>query len=196
MTEIEIIEKLKGSRSSHDQAMSFLYSSKAYREPIFFFLKSKGISNDECNLLWTDIVVKFCLLVKSEKYEHQGKLIGYIKNLSGYMVLNHFRAQKNVKTDDISMTLIKDQYVEENTLNHKELKDLLEEQLSLLGDVCKSILEYWSLDYSMQEIMKKLKLVSVEATRKRKHICLKKLLDNINSKEEVLTLFKDFKYEE
>jgi hypothetical protein len=195
VTENEIVNNLKAGALLHDKALAFLFESDSYRGPIISFLRSKGLSADECNILWTDILVKFALLVKKGKYVHQNKLGGYLKNLAGYMFLNYIRDNKKYKSDDIESTLLKDEYLEASTNNHKELKELFEKQLKILGNTCKAILSLWSLDYSMQEIMQKMKFVSVEATRKRKHICLKKLLDNISSNKSLMDLFKDYYYD-
>lgn len=195
MEEKDIIENLKKSGPEHDAALSYLFTQPQYRDPIHFFLRSRGLSTDDCSLLWTDIVIKFSLLVRNGKYQHQGKMLGYIKNLSGYMCLNHLRDLKKERTGELFDGMIKDEAVESVTLQHKELKKLFNEQLSKLGASCKSILSLWALSYSMKEIQEKLDFVSVEATRKRKHICLQKLLEHIAEDKALLNLFEDYYYD-
>lgn len=192
MIESEIIQHLNGDALSRDKALTYLYSSKTYRDAIVHFLLAKGVSKDDSNMLWTDIVVKFSTLVSRGKYEDQQKLIGYLKNLANYMLLNHFRDQKRDKTEDLSDLIIKDHYIEAVTMDHKELKGLFDEQLGRIGEVCKSILSLWSQDYSMNDIMDKLSLISVEATRKRKHLCMKQLLDNISGNQDLLNLLQEY----
>ncbi len=195
LTEIELIQNLASEPSAHNKALAFLFTARLYKDPVVSYLKSKGLTNDECNILWTDIIVKFGLLVKKGKYVHQGKLEGYLKNLAGYVMLNYFRSSKKHHTDELTDQLTKDVAVEHATSNHQELKILINHQLSKIGENCKEILSLWAQDYSMGEIMAKMKIISVEATRKRKHICLSKLLDNIANDQNVSKLFKEYYYE-
>ena len=195
MTDLTLINNLKGDARINEKAVGFLYTNKSYREPIFFFLKSKGLSADDCQTLWTDIVVKFSSLVKNGKYEHQDKLIGYLKNLAGYLYLNFIRDNKKYKSENLESIVVKDEVLEAATKDNIELKELLNSQLSALKEMCKSILYLWASDYSMQEIMKELNLISEEATRKRKHICLKELLDKVHGNEKMLSLLKDYFYD-
>lgn len=196
MSELEILENLSMNGKASEKAVAFLYGSKTYKQPIFSFFQSKALPNHECQTLWADTVLKFSTLVRAGKYEHQGKLIGYLKNLAGYLFLNHIRDNKKFKTDELSTLVVKDPVVEATTRDHKELKILIGEQLSHLKDLCKSILYLWAQNYSMQEIMQELNIVSEEATRKRKHICLKELLDKVHGNERLMNILKDYYYDQ
>ena len=196
MTDLEILENLSIDAKASEKALAYLYSSKIYKEPIIRFFQSKSLSIHDCQALWTDTVIKFSSLVKAGKYQHQGKLIGYLKNLAGYLFLNHIRDNKKYKTDELSTLVIKDPYVEATTRDHKELKLLIGEQLSVLKDMCKSILYLWAQNYSMEEIKLELNIVSEEATRKRKHICLKELLDKVHGNERLMNILKDYYYDQ
>lgn len=192
MTDLEIINALNASPEVHDQALGFLYAKEEYRGDIIAFLRSKGLSTDDSAMLWTDIVVKFALLVRKGKYEHQGKMMGYIKNLSNYMLLNLHRYNKRQRVEELKDYNIGDGSIQEENFNHFELKQLLANQLVKLGADCKNILLYWANGYSMKEIMKKLRFVSPEATRKRKHLCMKKLLSLVDSDQALLNQLKEY----
>lgn len=192
MTDEEIISQLKANAHRHDKALSFLFSSAKFKNPIIAFLRNKGVSRDEADLLWTDIVVKFALLVKSNKYEDKGKMLGYIKNLSNFMVLNFFRDKRKEPTA-LSSTPVGDEYqIAYTTNDHFEIKSLLESELSKIGESCKELLLYWAHGYNMKEIMSKFNIVSEVATRKRKHSCMKKLLGNISNNEKMSQLLKEY----
>lgn len=190
MTEEEIVNKLNSNRGDHNKALGFLFRSSRYKDPIIAYLRSNGVQNIDIDELWTDIVVKFAMLVRDNKYQHQGKLGGYLKNLARYIMLNHFRDQDKIIVKQITPEVEKDLYVEATTLHHKELKALLDNKMSELGSKCQKILSLWSMSFSMDEIMKEVRVVSVEATRKRKHKCLKSLLENINSNSAFKDLLK------
>ncbi|MEO0473508.1 MAG: hypothetical protein AAF206_28100, partial [Bacteroidota bacterium] len=49
--------------------------------------------------------------------------------------------------------------------------------LSRLGEPCRTILEHWRLHYSMKEIAAKVGYKNEAVARKKKRLCMKKLLD-------------------
>ena len=188
----KIVKYLQSGPKEHDMAISYLFTTARFKVPIISFLKMRGLSNNETNLLWTDIIVKFGILVKSGKYEHQGKLLAYIKNLSNYMLLNYFRDNKKSNHAELKIDIVEDSDLATATMYHKELKTLLDKQLSFIGEICKNTLFLWSKGYSMKEIMHKLSFVSLESTRKRKHTCLKKLLKLVEDNEGLSKTLKDY----
>ncbi len=192
MSETEIIQKLKSNTMDHDSALSHLYESKAYQTPIKNLLKSKGISNTDTDTLWTDIVIRFSTLVRNGKYTHQDNLLGFLFNLSRYILLNFLRQKGKHVFNDIEDHEFVEEKIHHYEIYNTELKAMLSMQLSLLGQTCKQILELWSNAYSMREIKEKLNIASESAVRKRKHICLKKLLHNIESKTDLKEILKSY----
>ena len=146
-------------------------------------LRSNKLSTDDINTIWTDTVVRFSALVRNGKYQHQGNITGYLYNLSRFIMLNYLKSKKRSSLSSIEEMDFASEEVTEFGLYSVELKDLLSKELSRLGEMCQKILQLWSMSFSMKEIKKKLDIISVEALRKRKHICLKKLLMNVNKNE-------------
>ena len=192
MDEFSITSGIKAGGILHDKAMSYIYSTSIYKQPVTIYMRSKGISAIDSEALWTDLVIQFGKLVISGKYNDQGTLIGYLKNMARYMVLNHFRDNKKHNHSELNDEIYNTGALDELNIYNQEIKALLSEQLDTIGEVCKEILLLWSRDYSMTEIMKKLKIISPEATRKRKHSCLKKLLDNVSKDENLQNQLKEY----
>lgn len=153
-------------------------------------MRSKGVSANAATTLWTDVIVKFGLLVRRGKYTHQDKLAAYLKNLAGYLVLNHFRDLRRKIPDDWQPEEII--ALQHHTFTSIELRNLLDQQLARLGDLCRQVLELWSMGSSMREIQSQLKIISETATRKRKHDCLKRLYSNVQSNPQLKELFNDY----
>jgi len=195
VTDLKIINDLKSYPPLRDKALGFLFESPKYKTPILMFLRSRGMTKMDSEVLWTDIVVKVGLLVKNGKYTHQDKFLAYIKNLANYMALNFFRDQKKKGHFDSIDDGFDDPAIEAATMHHQELKSLIDEQLSKLSEPCKPILLLWADGYSMIEIKEKIKLASESATRKRKHVCLKKLLSSIHSNQALCSLLKEYRNE-
>ncbi len=192
LTESELIENLKGDTKEHNNALGVLFEDASMKTPVISFLKSKGLRKTDAETLWTDIVVKFGLLVKNGKYEDQSKLLGYLLNLANFIFLNHIRSKRSEKKKD-QLQSINSSY--EVCFDHKELKGLIKRVLSKLGQPCMDIVLMWSQGYSMKEIREAKKIVSDEACRKRKHNCMKKLLSYINDNESLKQEFNLYRYD-
>ncbi len=100
-------------------------------------------------------------------------------------MLNYFKQKKRQSTDELNDQHNNISSSDEFGIYNLELKQILSKELEALGESCKEILRLWSHSYSMREIKTKLNIASEEATRKRKHICLKKLLSNIEARKSV-----------
>lgn len=192
MEEKDITNGIKAGGLLHDKALSYLYSNSKYRQPVTSFMRKKGLSTVDSDTLWTDLVIQFGKLVIAKKYDSQGTLVGYLMNLARYMVLNHFRDNKNHRHLELNDEIYNRGVLDDLKIYNEEIKSILSEQLDNIGEMCKQILLLWSRNYSMAEIMTKLKIVSPLATRKRKHTCLKKLLDNVSKDELLQNQLKDY----
>lgn len=192
MNENAIIEKIKSGGKAHDEAIGYIYRTSHYKDPATAYFRSKGISRDNTNILWTDLVIQLGKLIINGKYTHQGNLTGYIVNLARYMSLNHYRDNKKYNFVDLDEKGNDQPVIQSLDIYNEELKSLLVKELEEAGSMCKDILYLWARDYSMTEIKDKLNLISVEATRKRKHTCLKKLLLHIEQKTDIQEQLKNY----
>jgi len=188
----KILEGIKSEGLAHDRALSALYRESKLQSAVIRTLKSKGLSTDECNVIWTDTIIQFAKLVRNGKYEHQNNHQGYIMNISRFLFLNHIRDQAKHKHTDISEIEIKDEAEISEGLYSNELKQLIYKQLDVLGEMCRKILSLWSRGYKMEEIKDKLNIISNEAVRKRKHKCMKTLLHNVQSNDSITSQLKEY----
>lgn len=140
-------------------------------------MRAKGVGQHDLLTVWTDVVIQFGRLVRTNKYQHQDHLGGYIQNLCQYMTLNYFRSKRTSRLQYVAELPVEG--FEDVVIEHSELSGLIAKLLNRLGGVCKEVLYLWSMSYSMQEIMERLGIKSVAATRKRKHDCLKRLLSTV-----------------
>jgi len=192
MTPEDIIGGLKESERAHDRALSFLYQSSSYASPIKQKLQAHKLSEEDIQTIWTDTVVRFASLVREGKYQHQGNILGYLFNLSRFIMLNYLKAKRREVTSELASYDLSIDSETEYGIYNMELRDIISRELYKLGNNCKDILTLWSQSYSMREIKEKLKVVSEEAMRKRKHICLKKLLVIINKNENLKKVLKSY----
>ena len=190
MSDKELIDGILGSKEDHDKALSWLFRDSSYRRSLLSFLKRKGLNSDGVLTVWTDTVIQFGWLVRNGKYNHEGKLIGYLKNLANYIALNFFRKNKRIPPPNMDQ---EPKYqLPEDPFSTKELGRLMDKALTTIGEPCKNILNKWALGYSMKTIKEEMNIISEEATRKRKHDCLKKLYELVDSHEAFRNLLKDY----
>lgn len=193
MDQHQIIKGILAKGNHFENAVTYLYTAPETKNQIIALLKSKGLNSNDSNTLWTDIVVKFSSLVVSGKYKHQGKMMGFIKNLTGYMFLNFLRDNKKHKNlTSLDQVDVEDALDINVNLYNNELKKLIIEALSQLGEKCKNVLTLWSRGYKMNEIMQEMKIISPEATRKQKHSCMQKLLSYVDGNIEFKKLLEQF----
>jgi RNA polymerase sigma factor (sigma-70 family) len=192
MEEKNIITGMSQGGSAFEKALSSLYTSATYKHPIISFFLSKGLPMDEAQLLWSDVVIHFSKIIKAGKYKDEGKLGGYLRNTANFLLLNYFRRTNKKQHNELTEIILNKEVHDDVPYYSKELKEVLEEQLHRLGGACQEILKMWSLSYSMKEIADKLSLVSAEATRKRKHLCFKKLLESVRSNPELKATLHDY----
>lgn len=185
MDESLLVELIKGSPDERRKALGFLYDSDEYKNPVISFLRKKNLPKEDQLTLWTDVVLKFSTLVLNGKYQHQGKLLSFLLNLANFLCLNHFRDQKKHSKVDTMDETHDEIATNQAYIYPHDLNNAINLVLNKLNDTCKKIITHWAEGYSMREIMVKIKLPSESATRKRKHICMKKLLSFVESKKDI-----------
>ena len=188
----KILEGIKAEGLTHDRALAALYKDNELQSAVIRTFRSKGLSSDECNVIWTDTVIQFAKLVRNGKYEHQQNHQGYIMNISRFLFLNRLRDNAKHQHTDISDIDIKDEVQLSESIYSQELKSLIYNQLDALGEMCRNILSLWSRGYKMEEIKDKLNVISNEAIRKRKHNCMKKLLHNVRTNDSLINQLKEY----
>lgn len=129
--------------------------------------------------------IKVCLKPDFKLKSVQGYLKGSAKNI-WYQL---FRTRKGYS----SMDVVKDQGTDETiTVNliQKEKKKLLNILLGKISEDCKKILTLWAYNMRMKEIASQLNFSSEGYVKKRKHICLKRLIDVSQDHPEILKELK------
>lgn len=138
------------------------------------FVLRNGGGQDDVQTVINDTVLNFikvCLKPDFQLKTVQGYLKGSAKNI-WYQI---FRKRKAYTTMDI----VGDAGEEESItgdLIQKEKKELLNILLDKIGDDCKRILTLWAYNMRMKEIAAQLNFSSEGYVKKRKHICLKRLI--------------------
>ncbi len=185
MQESSIVEHINGNPNERRQALGFLYSSDQYKKPVLSFLNKKNVPQEDQLTIWTDVVLKFSTLVINGKYQHQNKMLSFLLNLANFISLNYFRDKKrHIQVE--AMDEVHEQIASsQNFIYSSGLNNAFKLIMQKMDNTCQKILSLWAQGYSMKEIMDKNQLPSVSSTRKRKHVCMKKLLSFVESRKDV-----------
>ena len=152
------------------------------------FVLRNGGGKDDVQTVINDTVLNFikvCLKPDFQLKSVQGYLKGSAKNI-WYQI---FRKRKGFT----SLDLVADQSEEESItidLIQREKKKLLNILLDKISEDCKQILTLWAYNMRMKEIASKLNFSSEGYVKKRKHICLKRLIAVSQDHPEILKELK------
>ena len=191
LSDKEIIQLLKGEITEKNKALAFLFTKSKYKSPLLSFLSSKGCNKKEALDIYTDTLVQFASVVKQEKYHDIKNIAAFLKSTSYFILLSKWKKSKNQKR---ITTLEESPPVPIELDIDWDVKEGIKELLKSADKTCVELLKMWSYGYSMKEIMLNFDFPSESATRKRKHICMKKILlyleTNIKLKSELSEYLK------
>ena len=78
-----------------------------HKQRIFNYINSKTIDIDVSNDILQETFIKVFNLVKTGKYNEQGKFLPWVLRISHNLVMDHFRAIKRSKLNQILLYLSK-----------------------------------------------------------------------------------------
>lgn len=176
----------KGGQELHP-IMDYIYEKSGFRSDFHSVLKKLGANDQDIEDLFQDAILSMIVNVQSGNYEGKSTLKTYLISIGKYSWLNqrkhqkvHEHYQSTLKSADAHEDL-PDRYVLYN-----ESAELLDETLSGLGEMCKTILSMWSLNFSMKEIAAALKHESEGFIRKKKHTCMKSLVTLLKNQPDLI----------
>ena len=158
--------------------MTYIYLEHPCREQIISFILKREGSHEEAEDIFQDGIRILITQVQSGKYKGSGSLTGYLFGIC--RKLWYKRYQKITQSNKLISNLPK----KETESNDPELIMISKDQqekisvlMDQLGPSCRKVLELWKLNYSMREIAQALNYKNEAVARKKKRLCLKKLLD-------------------
>jgi RNA polymerase sigma factor (sigma-70 family) len=193
LSDEEIIAAIKGGGRGLERAMEFLYLGSNCREKIMKFIYARNGTREDAEDIFQDGIRNLILSIRAGKYRARGSLQNYLLGMCKNLWFKRF--QKIMRDD----TYQKEQVVDEKYLIDpeavmmgKEQEDVLNQLLASLGYKCKKVLEMWQLSYSMREIAAELDYSSEGVARKKKRLCMKKLLKILDEKPEVREFLQQY----
>jgi len=165
----------------HDQVVHCILDSKEMNSYINKITSDK----DTATQVMHDTILSFIRSCMKEDFAFKKTPVAYMKSIAKY---TNIRLER--KRDKISTIEFVDYKIEPEIYKvDYDLKETIEGLLHKISEDCREILLLWALKYRMLEIAEKLDYNSESYVKKKKHLCLKKLIrvvdDNPKLKEEL-----------
>ena len=119
-----------------------------HKQRIFNYINSKTIDIDVSNDILQETFIKVFSLVKTGKYNEQGKFLPWVLRISHNLVMDHFRAIKRSKLNYnnnmnqvFSKLYVEDSIKENNIISDNTLSKILTEMIDQLPESQKQIVK-------------------------------------------------------
>ena len=119
-----------------------------HKQRIFNYINSKTIDIDVSNDILQETFIKVFSLVKTGKYNEQGKFLPWVLRISHNLVMDHFRAIKKSKLNYnnnmnqvFSKLYLEDSIKENNIISDNTLSKVLTEMIDQLPESQKQIVK-------------------------------------------------------
>ncbi len=182
----EILEGINGSARERNEMLSYIYRSDNFVKPVFAFILKNGGQREDAEEILQDGLVNLVKAVRKGKFETGKSIRNYLFGICRFLWFRRYQQLKKrpTATDDFSQTEAQEESPE-IFLVEVEKRTAIEALLVRVGSTCKQVLQLWAASYSMKEIAEKLGYSSDGVARKKKHQCLKKLVQLIEQTPEM-----------
>ncbi len=189
----EIIQGIRAGGLGTEQVIRFLYQSGGIKDEVIRFIKSKMSNDDVSEDIFQEGVVHLIMNVRKGNYKGDGTVKGYLFGICRNLWLKKLRTKgREISLEEFEVPPKEEVDFEtpEYHFENRERRNLISEVMGKLGEMCKQVLSFWQLNYSMKEIAEKLGYKSEGVVRKKKHQCMKKLIDMVQGNPSLVKMLK------
>jgi len=156
------------------------------------FVRSRNGSLEDAEDVFQEGIRLLILNVRAGKYKGEGSLAAYLFGVCKRLWYKRF--QKMMRDASLENTAFPEaesrQKNPEELLLQAEQVQAIEALLASLGTSCRRVLEMWQLSFSMREIARELGYKNEAVARKKKRLCMVKLLEKLDEEPELLNFLK------
>ncbi len=176
----DYIDRARRSKASRKEVMAELYLNTDLRSNCRKFVCSHGGNVEESNTIYVESIVAFTKACSRQDFNIRTTLENYLFGVTQNLWYRTIRERKkNNPTDNLPE--IEDTNSPEILLLSAEKSTLLNEILIKLDDKCRQVLIMWAQKIKMKAIAVEMNYSSPEVVRKKKHFCLKKLIELVKN---------------
>lgn len=170
----KLIELCKAGKE--DEVINAMLTDVEMNKFISYLVKGDKIAFDT---LMHDTILSFIRSCLKEGFNISNSPIAYAKTIAKNNWLM-IQRKKEIKTISIDDTTVFKELSSSYIIDHDK-KAVVEALLSKVPEDCRQILYYWAMKYKMSEIAETLDINSAAYVKKKKHLCLKKLITAIEN---------------
>ncbi len=178
------IKAIQGDKVVREEALSFFFKHASLRRTIFEYVCSNEGSDADAQDVFQDTLILFDRSIRAGKFEGKSSLFTYFIGIAKWrwLALKKQNSKTTTTNDfkEIEIQSVDYQYFE------NEKKEILEAVLRQIGERCKTLLTYYKLSYSMEEIAQQYGLSSAEMAKKETYRCREKLKNYLNQHPQLI----------
>ena len=192
----EIIQAIIEGGNRLDAIMTHLYEHSSLKQTIEQMIIQKGGSEDDAKDVFQDGVKHLIINIRNAKFKRGSSLKTYLTRIC--LNIWFTKLKRSIHLKDITQQMEVEEVDQggspETIFLYEERTSVLEETLAQLGEACKKVLGFWSLNYSMKEIAQLVGYQSEGMARKKKHQCMQRLVLYIKKRPDLAkTLLEMYK---
>ena len=174
-SDIELFLKLKSMNiREQEEALTYLYQN-LYNKVKIFVQKNKGTDVDAEDI-FQDGLLAFLKMVKQDKVTEEVKVEAYVYSICKNLWLKKLKKSKNVTAIPEDFEIVEIENIKLQKIISEEKASLLKQILENLGGDCEEILlAFYYERLSMEKIVERMGLSSVQIAKNKKYLCMKKL---------------------
>jgi RNA polymerase sigma factor (sigma-70 family) len=179
ISDSELVEAICAS-GTLEQAIVQLY--KEHGAITRSFIMGKGGTEQDAQDIFQETIVSFIDTVQKGKFRQESGIRTFLISISKNLWYNEIRRRQ--RAGNREKLYVADfepgDTVLDDVIGNRELKQLLSEMLSDLGESCKKILELFYYEHlSMKEMVSHLHYENEQVVRNKKYKCLQQLTDKM-----------------
>jgi RNA polymerase sigma factor (sigma-70 family) len=179
----DLIDRVRSSIPERDRVMEELFRNDRLKTNTRKFVMGNGGAADDAETILCDAIINFIKNCYKDGFEIRSTIENYFFGVTKNLWFRTIRERKSTSSLE---EIPEPPERTENTSPEILLIDLerrqnLEVILQKIDEKCRQVLTMWAQDMKMQAIARNLNYSSPEVVRKKKHFCLKKLIELVNA---------------
>lgn len=185
-------EKLIAMLQSHSEAernvaIKYFYTDKSLRATVKNNVLMNGGSESDADDVFQECLILLDNNVRNNRFEGKSTLKTYFIGMCKWKWYSMKRSTKRVVLTDDNLKMDSDNFDSPEVLMlSEEKKSIVAELLAQLEDKCRQILEFYQLDYSMEEIAEQVGFLNVQSAKNAAANCRKKFRSLLEENVELM----------
>jgi DNA-directed RNA polymerase specialized sigma24 family protein len=166
-----------------------ILNNRKLRSFIKSMVREKHTSSIDADHILNDTILIFLKAAIQKDFKVATSPLAYIKGIARNVWLMELRKNNNPHVNAEKMDL---SHMEPLNVIQFDKEKVIENLLSQIGEDCKKVLLLWAHKFKMTEIAEKLNYQSEGYARKKKMLCLKKLISHVDSHPQLKEELKEY----